>query len=492
MDTLERIKKLQIEYFEIIENTLGEDLRIAAKLSDEQVISLVSNKVSSGRILYPYRGVELTSFEYNLLAFTQEISTFWNRNCEWIRENIRCWQGNRIQIPYTQYSDSLVRDVIKLASYFDTVVVTDDIVNWSGKLDIKDSFFRRELTVNFRKAAILYKLRDIVLLDVDPPLVVILPDIAEVDRAVVNEYTHDFFNEIFPGRFDREKHAMSLSLEINDRNAQEFLGIARESELFRATMDDIDTMPSSRALITSTESGEVKTVVGYLRDLPEQLYISGFISTIAMWFDTYCKYQSEAALLGNDLIVSKRMWEIHKWYLGQNAKKHFSGHGLSQSELSAVAVMNPNVDFIGDLTIGDLLLLRKDTGLEEIRKAINVDRNVLKTLSLDEFPREAEKAAKRLIDGISEYEIELRAKLEENNSKFKRTILALGLAATLGVASIAVPVVAVPAAVVGLIAGTESIRGVINRHIKGKKVVAEMRQRPIGILYQVYEKRKNN
>lgn len=491
MDTLEQIKKLQIEYFEIIENTLGEDLRIAAKLPDDQVITLVSNKVSSGRTLYPYRGVELTSFEYNLLAFTQEISAFWNRNCEWVRESIPHWQGNRIQIPYTQYSDSLIRDVIKLASYFDTVVVTDDIVNWYEKIDIKDSFFRRELTVNFRKAAILYKLRDIALLDIDPPLVVILPDIAEVDRAVVNEYTHDFFNEIFPGRFDRERHAMSLCLEITDRNSSEFLGIAKESELFRATMDDIDTMPSSRAL-TSTKSGEVKTVVGYLRDLPEQLYISGFISTIAMWFDTYCKYQSEAALLGNDLIVGKRMWQIHKWYLEQNAKKHFSGQGLSQSELSAVTVMNPNVDFIGDLTIGELLLLREDTGLEEIRKAINVDRNVLKTLTLDEFPREAEKAAKRLIDGISEYEIELRTKLEENSSKFKRTILSLGLAATLGVASIAVPVLAVPATVVGLIAGTESIRGVINRHIRGKKVVAEMRQRPIGILYQVYKKRKEN
>ena len=90
-------------------------------------------------------------------------------------------------------------------------------------------------------------------------------------------------------------------------------------------------------------------------------------------------------------------------------------------------------------------------------------------MSIEDFSSTAQKCANRLLEAIAEYENELQIRIAEKRKKDRLSLLGLGFAAALGISSIAVPALAIPATVVGVAAGTESIRSTINKHLAKKR-----------------------
>lgn len=463
-----RMKSIQTEYYSIFDDILGEDISIAARFSDKEIIDFINRRSSENTFVIPYRGVNLSSFEYRLLNFTESITEFWNINKKSMVKYVRQLTGNKIQLPYNEYMQTLSRDVKKLAAYFDTVVLPDNFMYWSSDIDFSEEFYRKQLANNFRRAATLYKIKDISFLEAETPLIAILPTLEETDSIQVNSYVLSFLDEIFPGFFSKRNSALEVVMDINSRDAKHLLNIAKKSDLFERTLSDFDITPLSRTIL-DVQSGKARTLFGYMRDLPVDIFIKSFITTTHTWFNTYCNYQLDASVLGNDLIVGKRMWELHKWHLEFSASKNFSKYSLNQDELSALSVLHPSVDFLGDISDEELLYIRKHKELKEIQQLITIERHRIKTMSLEDFSTEAEKNARRILEAISVYEKELQVKLSEKRKRDRLSLLGLGLAVTLGVSSIAVPVLAIPAAAFGFVAGTSSLRGAINDHLTGEK-----------------------
>jgi hypothetical protein len=487
---LDSVKSIQLSYMAIYEEFLGDDFRSTKDLSDSDTMEYIERQNSSSSLHIPCQGTHLTPFEYRLFNFTRAITDFWESNKTTLSDALKQCPGSRIQFPYAEYSDSLERDTKKLASYFDSVVLLDNLMYWSRDFDIGQNFFRRELTVNFRKAAMIYRLKELVLLDADAPIVVILPAVLNCDDTRTYAYSRSLVERMFPACFEEAKSVLQIvAAGFDEQKATRILEIGKNNEMFRRILSDFDVTPLSRALI-DFNSNSVKTLYSHLRELPPVLFLNALLTNVHLWFNTYLGYQSGAFAYGNDLVVGRRMWELHKWHLETSARENFSGYSFSREELSAMAILQPDMEFLGDISVEELRTLRAHQGLSTIRAHIEVERSILKSMSIEQFTATAKDVAGRLLAAITQYETELHATLLKQRERERRGFLSLGLAACMGVASIAVPVLGVPATVIGLLAGTQSLRGVINDHLSRKKAQQDTLARPIGLLYQVYRRRK--
>lgn len=485
---LNKLREIQSDYFKIYDDIFGVDIKQASEMSDKESIEFVTKRIAEGSLCLVNRGVKLSTFEYKILSFTQSITEFWNGHYKWISENLQHVSSNRVQFPYGQFLDTIDRDVKKLTSYFDTVVILDDFLYWGDHLDLRDNFVRRELTVNFRKAAIIYKISKIAQADVDIPLAIILPSFAQRNQSLSNSYSMSFVNAIFGDTFQDYDTAIEASTKINAGNVDQFLNIAKQSELFNRAIIDFDITPLSRAMIDYA-TGKVTTIYGHFKDFTPDIMMKIFMSNVHTWFSTYCNSQQCASVFGNDIVVGQRMWELHKWHLEKTAIANFSKYAFSQEELSALTVLHPKIDFLGDITLEELLELRANNGAEEIRSIIKKEQHIIRTMTLEDFTSSAQKAAVRLLEAISEYETMMQRKISEERARKGRLTLELGFAVALGVGSVAVPVLGIPATAISLIIGTQSIRTAINDHLAGKRELNEFARRPIGLLYQVYKRK---
>jgi hypothetical protein len=482
-----RLRSLQAQYFSLFDDILGEDVRQAALLPDGELLDFVNQRFAEPSIVFPRRGVALSAIEYRVAEFAEAVARFWKEHEPALVDSVRALPGSRVQFPYGQYSPTVLRDVKKLAAYFETVAVLDGMVPGANVIDVSDEFWRSELKVIFRKAAILYRLKRLALIDTDVPMLLVFPDIGSKRDGETDDYALSFLRRILPGEFDGYPRVLDIAMGFPDNQLETLLQEAEKSELYRRTLVDFDTTPLSRK-VYGLESRKAHSVVSYIRDLPPASRFRTFVLQLWMWFDTYCRDQGSASILGNDLVVGRRMWELHKWHLERTARVNFELAGFSEEELSAVAILEPDVDFLGDISDEELLALRSMDGLQSLRNEMSIERSCLKTMSIDDFPSKARSVARRLLDATVKLETALQEQIAVNKARRRRGLMGLGLAVTLGVASTAIPALAIPATALGLVAGTESIRSVLNDHLAGCRKHKEILARPMGLLYQVYSR----
>ena len=115
---------------------------------------------------------------------------------------------------------------------------------------------------------------------------------------------------------------------------------------------------------------------------------------------------------------------------------------------------------------------------------MTVERNVIKTAPVDDFRELAVRAAGRLLEALDTFGAEVDNVVEQRRRKRNQDIASVVTGAAVAVASVAIPVLSVPAAVFGVAVGNQSIRGLVNEFL-AQRTADGNASRPLGILYRL-------
>lgn len=491
MTANKQLRDIQQDYFAIYDRHLGETLREAVGFAPTQLPEFINRKLREPSIIVPFGGAELHGFEYAVVTFTREVGQFWVQYADTVFAALRANNGISIEIPYMEFNESLERDTKRLATYFDTVLIIDAFFPCPDQSSISRQPERNMILTNFRRAVAINRVRDLVLADIHPPLAAVVPSLGAPDVDQVNEYSLPFVRGIFGDRLDGFTSTLDIPSHLGEHSAEALLDVARRNPLFQRTLNDFDFTPIDR-VFWNPQTGETNRVTCSLSDLPDHQLLSYFLTTVHARLSSLWEKEKTAAACGGDAVVGRRFWEIYKWYIEYSGRDRFTPPTFSEEELSARAVMQPELDFLGDITSTELMELRESSGLENIRGEIRKKHHTLKTIPIEEFPRFAESRAASLLEALAEFERELQHRLKRAQHGRALKYGSLGLTVTLGVASVACPLLAIPAAAFGVLVGTESLRTVINNHLSGKHKRRELLSRPMGILYQVNQRQSSS
>jgi hypothetical protein len=480
-----RIRTLHEQYFSIFEACLGSALADAATMSDRGVQTYIATALSSGGIACSFEGHTVSAFEYRLAHFTQEITDFWAANLSVMRDEVRNLPGWHLQLPYAEYGERVIDSARRAAVYFDTVVVFDGFLLWKDATDLGNALTRAILHTNFRRAVVLYRFKPLTLLETDIPVVAILnsndmvPETEETNRRVT-----EFYGNAFHGHIDVTGSFLD---QIDDNNADDLLALARRSEHLSRFLSDLSDEPRSRLLV-QPDTNSTQRVFARLSELPPRLQMVGMIMESRTFMSTTIEYERAALAAAADVTLGGPRWELQKALFEQEARVAVAQEPFSEEELTAVALQETKLEFLTAISDRELQDLRQHDGLSEIRRLMTSERRLIKGARIEEFRLLAEKAADRLIDAIRAFETELKSFRQAVRKTERIDVASMAIGATLAIASIAVPVLSIPAAVFGVGVGARSVRDTINGMLASKRAEEQTAVRPLAILYRVHER----
>jgi hypothetical protein len=329
--------------------------------------------------------------------------------------------------------------VRKMLLYADTILVPDPILPWL-EAPRDDERFQHVL---FLEAAFsLLHLKPIVDAKLPYPAIIVFPSYEkslETQDPKTQRFINDFLVGVLSNKLGSEFNEVSEIGTFATRKPEEFLRIVESQQLFVApgcTPDQplAEQLKEYRETITKWRSTQHQSQIGKYSD--SQLVFQGILERLTPQFHLL---ENADELNANPMLCIPAQW--HYFRTCTTAfEERLRKHGLLEEKTiaSARAINQPNLNWLGNIAMNDLVRLREGNENESFRKRLGNLTIQLHQASLQDLGRVTNEVSKDLSALLAEHSKGLQQQAAEFQTKYK--ITALGAFATL--AAVLVPALA--------------------------------------------------
>lgn len=495
MQAEQRIRSTNKELADLLTKEIGNDERFERSYRAQELA--YSSLFKSSKIVAPYK--ELTSFEWKLWGVSKTVKEFW-------RDKITSYKQALTELDGSLVYSSKSLEAQTLATFFDTVLYPVPLLGFPpqeyGNLD-----------ATWRRYGELVSMRGVLPIlraDTDQPLIAFLepfyPD--EPIKAGLAPPHPELMAEVEPlfeaalgristpkigmksikewyeiaGRAIADKAIVDLSLLFNIEKFMTLLDQATsdmERDLERKYGRDL-LSSGKKAYVLSWgklfEFDKTRTKV------PAEVFYQ-LLTLILSGFIDYVLSQKYSNAYLTDIAIPYQ--EFFSLCLELESQKTAQFAGLDAESAAARGLFFPEFSWVRAMCFEDVVRFREASGQEFLRDVFRTERKRLKFAPLEEFQATLKRIRKNLEEAVEEHEKMVRMQAQVSNREIGKAVL--GFSATLALALISVMVppcalISIPLAVWSAAVGGSSARTVINQVLTGKRQIAELRRRPIGIV----------
>lgn len=286
--------------------------------------------------------------------------------------------------------------------YLDTIVLTDPFMNTQQMFDMWEP---EEATRMFLKHGLqLMNYKKLVLSDVNPPIVVILP--------FESAYDESYRKSLFDASGQKAlKHAHSLFgidfAELDD--FQEFVEKLKEPDDVVNRLTD----PSRLLFDTDWVGNKSSQIVRAMKETPKSLNSSAGDIVFFQCFGrmsqaTDISWKSQS-LGGVPLVDAPTSWQYYNWSLEYDAETDSASNTPLHITRGMQKLADSDMTWLGNIPPEALIEIRQVGALEEIREIISDGVNKVVELRPDNFFRSADKIYDNIQSALSDHERKLDA-----------------------------------------------------------------------------------
>ena len=497
MEPAQRIQEIQREYFELLGQHLRNERQALARSqlpADDFLLRTVRQQ--KGGIVVPGAiGRYVSPLESNIDDLMMEVRLFWKEKHRTLFAAMCEYDGVcLLSVTQSGEYDASGR-VRRHAVYFDTVCVPDPLCRETFKVNPKgESLGPKTLFWSFYVSTL--SLSQLALANCDRPMCIVYPPYFLApfiqDEAQVSVYRVSA--EGLALEYCRELFALSELPENKDElvekvaetvSTDELEKVGRNNAVLRESGIVLGQNVPGWAWFLAELEGQTEFILKY-EGSPEKIFASLAFLVFFRELKAVSLVEGECdGLLMDPAIRRASAWHCYKWKLRRDAKNTMKRLQLTEEDVALRTIETQEMQWLTNVKTEDLVRLREEGKMEEMRRLFRVSRKRLKRASLDKFEKVAAEVRGELLAAIRAHSQQLHK--ETGAWRKKMAWSAMGAVGTiaLSIVSISLPgllpltVASGAASAIGL---GSSARQALNEFFKGKKRVEFLRRRPIGVL----------
>ena len=383
--------------------------------------------------------------------FTTEIIKFWTNISEptWIHledsiDTKAIFTGELFPDGYSNLASST-------GIYFDTTILPDPFVKISSLFAVMPQQERVEEVLRLALQVLQYK--DIALLDLDKPIIAILPDRHRLDEnyekyinLCAEQDTINYGNTLFDQNFSDPKELLEYLRSI--KNPKKFSEIVKD--------------PKRLSFSTEWDGSYENHISRYIQENRQKLGTISpgdavFINMFSRFSQANNSLQRSSSLHGTPVIRAETSWLWFNIMLKENSKA-YDDQGLKNLHISRAlqTTVKNEISWLGEVPIDALIEIRKNDALEEIRSLLGTGISDI----IDARPNNFFRTGDHVLNNIQEAFEKHEAKIKELRGKqWKFAGRDIGSFIVVGGIELAAAITGIPA--YGAIATAANLTGVI-------------------------------
>ena len=499
------IRGIQREYFQLLRKHLAAEQQGFSESgldAPEYCSRLFKSDTASELILPGTSGKYISPLSYRIRALLTDIAEFWKQHSaamvQWIEQSTAlCLSYNA---PYVDLEK--VASFRRLGLYFDTLCVTDPLFlpteSWrANQIALTDAPMESGYLIWF---FLLLRLEPLFLADCDPPLAVLYPSLLSLHlkddlqaELRAQEVAFDTTRKLLG--IDRKVSSWDDFIEVTKTVPEESaLRILRTDPMFQGhSIKDILSLGLGMLFEASGYARETRAV---FESMPRNLKLVWGIQTfVSRSLYPILHSENECSHLPLARYVrDRKQWAILKTLLQRSASESAESLGLTPEDAAVFAFENPDLQWLSNVSVAELIRLRELGFMEEMRDFFRVNTAALRRASVKESGAVLQQISARFDDRLNAHAKELKRREAEYRRSLKLSAASLVVTAGLGVASVALPAmlpVAIGSAIYSATIGSKSAKDLIEQWSEHKKTDAQLKNRPIAFLFEMYQRAKD-
>lgn len=468
------------------------------ELNTDQDVRTIINPIEKSPLIIPAKyGKSLSADDYKIKCLSDDIVDFWKCNGATLLKCIEEYPGFCLSLNVEAPVHQLIR---KHALYFDTLCIEDQLFSQMVYYLQKEEDLSKTNYAYLRgKAISIMALEQFIKSDTNNPIAIIYPDPRRL-REIVDSNSNissgffgqaksniiNFFKEIIGPVKNFEDLENQLTEDIKPNTIKKL-----SSNSFINEMSDFKGLESLtnvflfQTLIDEIDKGPI--------DFPEELSPKqvGFaiLQAVGAKFNQHERITAFSKQCNVDPLLDVYSWPIYKWELDDASKRFATGIGLDE-EISALRLISKSeLNWLGNAQIDDLIELRHNYDMAEVRKFFGLHRNNLKRCSIEAFDKTLDNVSYELNAMLDKYGEKQKEIIKKVSRRKKITMGSFIISGSLSIASIAMPYLFLSlSALIASVGAGASILNIIDDHLSGKKTQDELRFRPIGFFWRLKNK----
>ena len=438
---------------------------------------------SHGLVVPTGRNEYQAAFEVKCRQFLSEVRQFWETHAE----EVTAWisASEALCLLHADSADTVKSNIRRTGVYFDTACIIDHLYLH------RDSGFGQELAAGRGLAAQRVfpayfenlSLEPEVMANCDPPLAVLYPSFSarnpahdiEVEREC-GRRAYDLVAELLDlPRYDGAD--CDFSAAVNNVPREKIRQVLRTQPIFAGL--------SEEQVQTVAQAAAFKDGLYFDRTDVSPAASSVFAMTVVASRSIYHVLRSEyeAERLPIEQYLHRRVYrEAFAWLARLEARRSRDSGLITAEEASLLSVNSERLKWIGNLSIEELVQVRNDGLMDDMRALFRLSAATLRRAS---SPHEAAlEVQSRLESKFAEHQAEMARKEDAYWRRFKRSVSSLCINVSVSLISALVPIlpVEIAAAAYSVGLGGKSGLDLIRSGIERKRELREDRRKPVALL----------
>lgn len=413
--------------------------------------------------------------------FTAEILKFWTNISEptWI--HLEDSLDTKAIFTGELFPDGRSNLASSTGIYFDTTILPDPFVKISSLFAVMSKQERVEEVLRLALQVLQYK--DIALLDLDKPIIAILPD-----RHRLDEHYEKYIN--LCAEQDTIAYGNSLfSQKFSDsREFLEYLRSIKDPRKFSEIVKD----PKRLAFSTEWDGNYENHINRYIQENQQKLGVKSpgdavFFNMFSRFSQANNSLQRSSSLRGTPVIRAETSWLWFNIMLQENSET-YDEQGLKNLHISRAleTTVKNEVSWLGQVPIDALIEIRKHGAIDEIRNLLGAGLSEIINARPNNFFRTSDHVLENLQGAFTEHETKIK---ELRGKQWKFAGRDIGSFIVVGGIEIAAAITGIPA--YGVFATAANLTGIIpnakdlkEKFENIKKEKADIANTGVGILFK--------
>ncbi|MGD8455889.1 MAG: hypothetical protein PVF83_05855 [Anaerolineales bacterium] len=501
MKTHNDIVNIQKEYLKILESYFQNLWQKYSEsgLSPIQFLHDIPPSNFSSNIVIPYRGAQWNTLSYQADQLLVEISSFWSLHRQSLVDALKTSDRLNTQIgDLNGMSNYYSLAVTRLGLYFDSICLLDPLAIASQRRETMEDYFTGsindpQLTYLLLNYLGIRSLKPFLLSDTDLPIAILVPPIGIVWGDETFKYLQESAEKnayrLFGDAFDRDIDSLDDLVKTFETNSlqqieKKFKEHTVLKELLK-TFNSLDNMIKFSA--SDVQIPENRLFSKLPLQMRNMAHIKGIIEGRFLALEGA---ETSAAGLGIDINIPNEHWEFNKYRIEGNSS-FFATRGLRDEIPVQAAIMSEKMNWMLATTVADLVKLRENGFMEQIREIYRVNRLDLQRSSIEDLDTTASIVVNNVTEALQNYQDEIEAFKQKSSKGWFNNIIFFFISGSLGIASLFFPPLGLIGTTYSLLGPGASITDFVKKYIDDKNNQQAISNRPIFHMLEIWERGTN-
>jgi hypothetical protein len=494
------IGNIQNEYLRILESHFQVIWQKYSEsdLSPLQFLNNTPMGSYSSELVIPYKGSQWSALAYEADQLLNKITSFWTIHRQSVESILKSSNRLNTQIgDLNGMSSYYANAVTRLGLYFDSICLIDPLAVAAQRRDTMERYFNGtiddpqllHLILNYLE---IRSLKPFLVSETDLPIGILIPPIG----VVWGDATFKFLEEaaekntykLFADAFNKQVDSFGDLVKIFETNSLKHI----EKKFKEHTaLNGLLKIFGSLDNLVEFSSAETPNPNRFYSKLPRRMknmtHIKGTIEGI---FLAQEGAETSAAELGIDINIHKHHWEFNKQRIKGNSSL-LSSLGVRDEIPIQAAIMSDKMNWMSATTIDDLVKLRENGYMEQVREIYRINRRELQRASVENADSIASLVVNNVTEALQNYQNEIETLKQKSSKGWINKITLFFIPGSLAVASIFFPPLGVIGTAYGFLGPGASVTDLVAKFKDDKKNINTISNHPIYHMLEIWERGKN-